>query len=237
MASSDWTVLLNGGGGADVLSHSAVLHSLLSPALPRPVTDLQCRRIENDLGASYGHAAFLYSRVGTVINITDDVSIRAALRVAVRGVAGLHSVGLGVRMEGLPAFGPTSNPLAFTRNGYHLLVVPGLAAYTLYLVRVEGYVATVLWSDSRAGSLGDYKWFHLRLDAIVQPHGDLRLQVFENDLTVNDVDSPVWGSAVANVLDPAIDVYSGSSGVGFGGQCKAGSDYDSYVDWVELYRV
>ncbi len=54
------------------------------------------------------------------------------------------------------------------------------------------------------------KWFHLRLDAIVNLNGDVILKVFENDLDVNPVTAPVW-TPVAGIEDAAL---VGSHGAG-----------------------
>lgn len=43
-------------------------------------------------------------------------------------------------------------------------------------------------------------WLHVRLDAILQPTGDVTLQVFANDIAANGIDTPVW-EAIAGLDD------------------------------------
>lgn len=65
-------------------------------------------------------------------------------------------------------------------------------------------------------SMADGLWHHLKLDAIVQPNGDVKLQVFSNDLTVNPIGStPIW-EAVAGIdnddtIDDALNINTGSA--------------------------
>lgn len=51
-------------------------------------------------------------------------------------------------------------------------------------------------------------WLHLRLDAVVNLNGDVILKVFQNDLTANDVDVPVW-EPVPGIEDAALAVTHG----------------------------
>lgn len=68
-------------------------------------------------------------------------------------------------------------------------------------------------------------WKHLRLDVITNTNGDVRLQVFKNDLDANPLSgAPVWTAipGMAEFIDDALGVNSGSlpfvggySGFGF----------------------
>lgn len=66
----------------------------------------------------------------------------------------------------------------------------------------------------RAGSVSTLpgQWHHLRLDAIVNPNGDVILRCFQNDLTANTVTSPVWTAipGITDFTDDALGVLSGS---------------------------
>jgi len=51
----------------------------------------------------------------------------------------------------------------------------------------------ILARSSTQYSMGDGLWHHLRLDAIIQPNGDVLLQAFENDLATHPLGTaPVW---------------------------------------------
>lgn len=67
-------------------------------------------------------------------------------------------------------------------------------------------------------------WVHLRLDVVANPSGDVILKCFQNDLTVNDVTTPVW-EAIAGMPDfndDALGVNSGSPGLDEGGLAGVG---------------
>jgi len=100
--------------------------------------------------------------------------------------------------------------------------------------------ASVLRASDATFTIGD--WVHLRLDAHVNENGDVVLAVQSNDLSVNDVDAPVWADVpgMAVYVDDAIGIASGSlpytSGrAGFGVQV---SDVTrrSLFDQVQIIR-
>jgi len=78
-------------------------------------------------------------------------------------------------------------------------------------------------------------WLHLRLDMIVNPNGDVVLNVYENDLNTNQVTAPVWEAidGMASFIDDALGVNSAIAGntdnpyvggrVGFGFETGAAS--------------
>jgi hypothetical protein len=87
-------------------------------------------------------------------------------------------------------------------------------------------------------------WHHLRLDVIVNPQGDVVLNVFKNDIDANNVDGPVWEEVPG--MDPYVDdangVLTGSlplvgglyGMVGHYNEDSAGKV--SLVDHLEFYR-
>lgn len=63
-----------------------------------------------------------------------------------------------------------------------------------------------------SASIAADTWVHLRMDVIVQGTGDVLIQVFENDLAMNTVSSPVW-NAVAGMddfIDDSLGINTGS---------------------------
>lgn len=62
-------------------------------------------------------------------------------------------------------------------------------------------------------SFSDYSlWHHLRLDVLINPNNDVRVNVYKNDLDVNDVDAPSWEAVpgMESYIDDAVGVLSGS---------------------------
>lgn len=91
-------------------------------------------------------------------------------------------------------------------------------------------------------------WYHLRLDMIVNPSGDVILRVYQNDLTANAVSAPVWAAVDgmdaetdgAAFVDDALGVNSGSlpfatGYMGYGFQVD-GLSRRSYFDHIECLR-
>lgn len=93
-------------------------------------------------------------------------------------------------------------------------------------------------------------WQHLRLDVIVQGTGDVILQVFRNDLSVNPVTNPVWAvvpgmegayvPAFQGFVDDALGVNTGSTPLtsgyaGFGARFET-SNRTVYFDQVAIDR-
>lgn len=56
-------------------------------------------------------------------------------------------------------------------------------------------------------------WFHLRLDAIVEPNGDVLLKVWQSDLTVHNVASPSWVAitGMSDFTDDSLGVNTGTA--------------------------
>jgi len=77
-------------------------------------------------------------------------------------------------------------------------------------------------------------WVHLRLDVLVQPHGDVHLQVFQNDLDTNPVTSPVWEaiSGMAEVIDDRLGVNTGSEPYKDGGYVGVAYRTDAIGRWA-----
>ena len=94
-------------------------------------------------------------------------------------------------------------------------------------------------------STGSYQvdqWLHLRLDVIVQPSGDVHLQVFENDLDAHAVTSPVWVAVpgMENFVDDALGINGGGAPylggyVGMAYYSGAVGRY-AFVDHFEVFR-
>ena len=96
----------------------------------------------------------------------------------------------------------------------------------------------------RAGSatFSPGQWHHLRLDAIVNPTGDVVLRCFQNDLTANTVSAPVWAAipGITDFIDDALGVESGSPPLSGGfagwGMWSAGDGRVCYYDHFRLAR-
>jgi len=66
-----------------------------------------------------------------------------------------------------------------------------------------------------SGTFSPDTWLHLRIDAIVNPNGDVLLQAFESAVATNPVTAPVWTAipGLANFVDDQLGVNSGNAGV------------------------
>lgn len=85
-------------------------------------------------------------------------------------------------------------------------------------------------------------WVHLRLDAIVNPNGDVILKVFQNDLNSNAVTAPVWETipGMSDVVDDALGITSGSNPLagGWAGWVFYSKQVNAraFIDHFEVHR-
>jgi hypothetical protein len=93
------------------------------------------------------------------------------------------------------------------------------------------------------GEVAIDEWRHLRLDMIVNLNGDVRLQVFENDLSLHPIGgAPTWAAipGMAEFVDDALGVNSGSlpytSGRGGFGFASSDVTRRAYFDQIEVIR-
>ena len=103
---------------------------------------------------------------------------------------------------------------------------------------------TILRRSSAQYAMSDDLWHHLRLDTIVEPNGDVLLQVFENDLSVNPITAPVWASVpgISDYIDDLLQIASGSAPllggyVGFAMAISNALNRRAAFDGIEAYRA
>lgn len=106
---------------------------------------------------------------------------------------------------------------------------------------------TFLARSTAQYSMGDGNWHHVRLDAIVQPNGDVLLRGYENNLTANPLGStPSWGNIAgwpsSGYIDDRLQINSGSAPLwggylGFAMAVAQGLNRRGAFDGLEAYRV
>ncbi|MCK5643690.1 MAG: hypothetical protein KAJ19_23015, partial [Gammaproteobacteria bacterium] len=73
----------------------------------------------------------------------------------------------------------------------------------------------ILVSSSREYNIGDGLWHHIRMDAIVEPNGDVLLKCYESDMTINDLQNPDWGIiggfSAEGYIDGVLQINTGSA--------------------------
>lgn len=73
----------------------------------------------------------------------------------------------------------------------------------------------ILAVGSTQYTMADGLWHHLKLNAIVQPNGDVVLKVYESNLAIRTVDNPNWtpvpGFDSDGFIDDVLEINSGSS--------------------------
>jgi hypothetical protein len=120
-----------------------------------------------------------------------------------------------------PMFGIMKGTDPATAEGYFI----GLSAASSYqIVLKKGTPASGLqiadsgvlrYSTQAYTDVGDAAavWFHLRLDVLVNPHGEVALQAWKNTVTPIDLSNVIWGapSGMAQFIDDPMGVLSGSA--------------------------
>lgn len=139
-----------------------------------------------------------------------------SIRGAVRRVASPNNTGMTPALffccQGGP---PTVNDYAY------MLGLSDADPYKVVLAKgpiVGGIVQDVeetkiLVQSSAEYNMGDGLWHHLRMDAIVQPNGDVLLKCYESNLAVYDLQNPVWnvvgGFSAEGYIDDVLHINTG----------------------------
>jgi len=112
----------------------------------------------------------------------------------------------------------------------------GLEASSSQILRTS----TDSWTTAGDSASG---WFHLRLDVLVNPHGEVVLNCYQNDLTAHDVDAPTWAAidGMDQYIDDSIGALSGTVPFldtfhPFFGQYSEVVGATTLWDYVEVYR-
>jgi len=175
-----------------------------------------------------------------------------SMRGAVRRVASPGNTGFSPFLFACAQGGPPS----VNDEGY-LLGLSDADPYRIMLVKGAilgginpNYTASqILGQSSAQYSMGDALWHHLRLDAVVEPNGDVLLKVFHNDLVVHALDVPgsydwqsVPGFDAAGIVDDVLQIASGTPPLwggycGFAFSCAASLNRRAAVDGLQAYRV
>lgn len=160
-------------------------------------------------------------------------SVRAALK---RGVAGAgYSIGLFINLQAT-VITDSTYMLGLSNNDPYSIVLAKLSPDT----PLDSTATHKLRVSSTNYSTQD--WFHLRLDAIVNPNGDVVLKCFQNDLDTNPVTSPSWAAITGmdDIIDDGLGITSGSNPLsgGYAGYCFKAAQLNAYgfVDQFEIYR-
>ena len=228
---NEFTVSLHGLESGDVAKG-------VSSAFTPPNGGGNFVHVFRSVNAQIGFAGWYYSALSAFNPITGNKggSVRCAMRRYAAGSEYAPMIGLiaGTDLNSAKAYllGLTdSDPYQIAlRKG---LVGGGLDPTDSDILRI-----------SDASYSANTRWFHLRLDVIVNPHGDVILNVFENDLDINAVTSPDWQpiSGMDAYTDDSVGVFTGtlpltSSFRGFFGHYNGGETGKiSLFDHFELLR-
>jgi hypothetical protein len=88
-------------------------------------------------------------------------------------------------------------------------------------LRLDAENVHILRTGSAQYNMGDGLWHHLRLDAIVEPNGDVLLKCYANDLVAHPINTtPTWQAiaGMADYIDDVNHINSGSAPL-WGGCC------------------
>jgi hypothetical protein len=165
-------------------------------------------------------------------------SVRAALKRGQSPSPTGYSIGLYICLQGgsAPTISDSGYFLGLADNDPSEIVLAkvapnaGLDPEATTALRISS--TTYLWDT----------WLHLRLDAIVNPNGDVVLKCFESDLDTYAVSSPNWQpiGGMADYIDDALGINSGSNPLagGWGGWAFHSEQTNArgYIDHFEFHR-
>jgi len=236
MAETDWeafTSVTNGALDAGSVSKGVTAGFTVPGAIG---TNVYCHGF-NSLLAVNGFAGHYYKATNFNPIATGKCgSVRGALRRYSAGSGYAPMLGF---LAGTHVTSNTAYFLALSNSSPYQIVlakaIPGAditpASATVLRRSAESFASTTLWH-------------HVRLDVLVNPHGEVRLNVYGNDLDAHDVDAPTWEAipGMDAYIDDSLGVLSGTppllSGFrAFFGQYTSGSAGKvSLFDHIEVYR-
>jgi hypothetical protein len=203
MASADWTIM------TDSLNISTVDRGVTF-GIARPNGGGNFVYGFNSLVVATG-AVGLFTNQANFAPMAKGVSITAAIQ---RGVSG--------GPEGFAPFifacgqGPSVNDNAYILglgddDPHHIVLKKGVISTGLPDLVPDAPNNGILLRSTDSYDPGT--WLHIRLDVVVNLNGDVLLQCYENDLTVNAVTSPSFSSipGMTQFIDDTLQVASGSA--------------------------
>jgi hypothetical protein len=213
MGQSDWSYV---GSGLSIATVERGVTGAITPPNGGGSFVFAC----NSLSSTVTGAVALYTNLsgfaptGTGPAVADGgTSIRGCLkRVQGPGATGFSPF-LFACLQGSP---PTVNDYAYMlglgdSNPYEIMLCKGLLSGGL---NASDENITVLARSTAQYAFSGDAWHHLKLDAIVEPNGEVVLQVFENDLAVHPIGSaPTWVAVpgCAEYIDDRNQINTGSA--------------------------
>jgi len=146
---------------------------------------------------------------------------------------GKKAVGLGTRLNNTGVSLGISEDILdrFSVDGYQLILSDD---YLLTLYRVNSSTSVQLFQVQMVGTVSLFKWFHFRLDFLIQSDNRAVLQVFQNDLAINSPVVPSWQQISPDIIDN-VSAVPQFTDVGLGGQLDTGEP--TFLDRVEIFRT
>jgi len=190
-----------------------------------------------------------FAPMGSLLTVPDG---GGTIIGAVQRVASPNNTGFSPMLFICGQGGPPS-----VNDNAYMLGLSDADPYTIMLVKgpiISGLVSSdenlyVIGQSSAQYSIGDGLWHHLRLDAIVEPNGDVLLKVYSNDLSLRpiaDPSGPNWvnvpGFDADGFVDDVVEVNTGSAPLwgGYAGYAFAVSqalNRRGAFDGLQAYRM
>ena len=172
--------------------------------------------VDNDVAGAHGKYVDLtdFNPTGSGPTVADGGgSVRGAIkRVGSPGNTGMTPMLFFCCQDNPPSVNSVAYILGLSDSDpYEITLVKGIISSGIVVADEN---VTILRSSSQQYSMGDDLWHHLRMDAIVQPNGDVLLQVFANDLVAHPLGStPDWQpiQGMADYIDDVVQINSGSA--------------------------
>ena len=247
MGQAEWTELTSN------LTQASIKHGVTN-GVDRPNGGGNFCYVMNSLTDSTGAVGFYvnttgFTPVGSLLTVPDgSTSMRGAIRrVTSPGCTGFSAFLFACAQGGPPSVNDDAYMLGLSdEDPYKIILAKGPILSALNSTDEN---ITILASGSSQYNIGDELWHHLRLDAIVNPNGDVILKVYENDLASYPLSSPLsfnWtnvaGFDADGYIDDVTQINSGSAPL-WGGYCGFAGSFAGFInrrcafDGIEALRL
>jgi len=208
MASTDWTALTNILDGSKVVKNVSMAFTL-PPMTGANEFTYGFNTLTSNVGVSG-----LYVAAATGINVPTPALKGGRMSIVMKrySASGLYAPIMGL-IAGIDVETAVAYFVGLTQGATSYQIVLKKGTLISGLRTPDSGVLRVSTEDFDDMGDTDAAWHHLQLDVLVNPHGEVRLIVTENDLSAHDADNPSFMpiAGMNPYVDDSLGAISGSA--------------------------